>query len=211
MKGLDTGKDKVKKICEVLRKETLEPARIEAEAIAETARLQAEEIIAEARAKADQLIKEARQEIDRQRAIFQASLVQACRQTMETLRDKILEKLFNPQLTHVLAKPLQDPDVIVQLVQAVIKAIETQGIDSDLSVYVSTCVPAEEVNRRLGKEIVNRLREKSVLLSQIGGGIEVKLVQENITLDLSDVAIRELVAGYVRKDFRDLIFSTAHG
>ena len=45
MKGIDAGKDKVKKICDVLRKETLEPARKEAEEIIQQAEAKAAEIL----------------------------------------------------------------------------------------------------------------------------------------------------------------------
>ena len=44
--GMDTGKDKVKKICDVLRKETLEPAKLEADEMIESAKERAREIIA---------------------------------------------------------------------------------------------------------------------------------------------------------------------
>ena len=37
MKGLETGKDKIQKICDALRKETLEPAKQEAREIVEKA------------------------------------------------------------------------------------------------------------------------------------------------------------------------------
>jgi V/A-type H+-transporting ATPase subunit E len=47
-----------------------------------------------------------------------------------------------------------------------------------------------------------------VLVSSIGGGIEVKLLDQNMTIDLSDTAFKELVAGYIRKDFRDLVFKS---
>ena len=44
MKGFETGKDKVKKICDVLKKETLEPAKEEAERIIAAAKLRGKRI-----------------------------------------------------------------------------------------------------------------------------------------------------------------------
>ncbi len=46
MKGTETGKDKVKKICDILRRETLDPAISEAEQIVHLAKERAEEIVA---------------------------------------------------------------------------------------------------------------------------------------------------------------------
>jgi len=59
MEAVETGKDKVKKICEVLRKETLEPALQEAEGIVGEANGKAEAILEQAKAKAQMMIQEA--------------------------------------------------------------------------------------------------------------------------------------------------------
>ncbi len=205
MKNLETGKDKVKKICDVLRKETLEPAKLEADEILVQARREAEEIVADAAARAEEMIAHARVDIERQKTVFQASLSQACRQAIDLLKEKIENKLFHPQLLKLLSAPLQDPAVIAKLITAVVGGIEKQGLDTDLTVHIASTVPPRAVNELLAKEIIGHLKEKGVLLSSIGGGIEVKLLKENITIELSDVALKELVAEYIRKDFRDLI------
>lgn len=211
MKGLESGKDKVKKICDLLKQETLEPAQHEAQEIIHTAHRRAEELIAEAHRKIEEMHEVAHQEIQQQKMVFEASLAQACRQTLESLKQKIEHKLFDPELSHLLTKPLQEPKVVARLIEAVIQAIEKEGIDSDLSVAVSSAVPAQEVNALLAKKILERLKEKSVLISSLGGGIEVKLIQQNMTVDISDTAFKELVAGYIRKDFRELIFGKSKG
>jgi V/A-type H+/Na+-transporting ATPase subunit E len=207
MKGLETGKDKVKKICDLLKRETLEPAQIEAQDILEAAKLRSEEIIAEAHRKAEEMHQAAHQEIQQQRTVFQASLAQACRQTLDSLKEKIEQKLFNPELVSLLSKPLQDPKVIARLIEVIVTAIEKEGTHSNLSASISSAVSAREVNTILAAKILEKLKEKSVLLTSIGGGVEVKIVDQNMTIDLSDTAFKELVANYIRKDFRDLIFN----
>jgi V/A-type H+/Na+-transporting ATPase subunit E len=206
MKGLESGKDKVKKICDLLKKETLEPAQHEAQEIIHAARRRAEQMIAEAHQKIDEMQEIAHQEIQQQKAVFEASLAQACRQTLESLREKIENKLFNPELSHFLTKPLQEAKVVAKLIEAVVGAIEKEGLETDLSAAISTAVPAEEVNAILAKKIVERLKEKSVLLSAMDGGAQVKLINQHMTLDLSVAAFKELVAGYIRKDFREMVF-----
>lgn len=209
MKGTESGKDKVKKICDILRRETLEPAKNEAEEIIHTAKKQAEEIIASAQREAERLNAEAKKEIERQKNVFQSSLKQACKQALESLKQKIEEKLFNQELAKLITKHTQDPKVLSRLITAVVKAIEEKGIEANLSIYVPAAVPARAVNSLLTHEILEKLREKSVLVGPITGGIEVKLHKENITVDISDSALKELVAGYIRKDFREMIFSIA--
>lgn len=205
MKNLETGKDKVKTICDILRKETLEPAKVEADELLAKARREAEEILAEAAAESERMLEHAKAEIERQKAVFQASLSQACRQSIDLLKERIENKLFQPELARLLTAPLQDPSVIAKLITAVVTGIEKEGLNTDLSARIASTVPARAVNELLTKEVLQRLREKGVLLSSIGGGIEVKLVQDNITIELSDAALKELVAEYIRKDFRDLV------
>lgn len=207
MKGLDTGKDKVKKICDVLRRETLEPARREAEEVVEQAKAEAEKILAAAHAEADRLHHVARAEIEKQKAIFQSSLAQSSRQTLELLKQEVEERLFSRELSRLLSKETQNPKIIADLINAVIKAIEKEGIDTDLSIYIPAAVEARAVNSLLAQEIVSKLREKSVLLSDIGGGISVKMHNENMTIDITEATLRDVVSQFLRKDFRELLFS----
>jgi V/A-type H+-transporting ATPase subunit E len=208
MKGLDTGKDKVKKICDVLKKETLEPAKKEAEEVILQAKAEAEKIIKHAEKESERMHHEARVEIEKNRAIFQASLSQASRQAIELLKQEIEEKLFNKELKAVLMKGIEAPKVIADLINALIKALEKEGLDADLSVYISSAIPAHAVNSLLTENILSKLREKSVLLNESAGGVEVKLHQENMTIDLSLDTLKEIVAQYIRKDFRALFFGS---
>jgi V/A-type H+-transporting ATPase subunit E len=206
MKGTESGKDKVKKICDILRRETLEPAEIEAEQIIRSAKEQADQMIAAAHTEIEGLHLEAHQEIERQRNVFQSSLTQACKQAMEALKQSIEEKLFNQELSRLITKYTQDPKVLAQLVTAIIKGIEKEGAEAVLSVYIPAAVPARSVNMLLVHEVLEKLKEKSVLVGPLTGGIEIKLHKENMTIDISDIALKELVANYIRKDFRELIF-----
>jgi V/A-type H+/Na+-transporting ATPase subunit E len=208
MKGTESGKDKVRKICDILRRETLEPAESEAEQIIRSAKEQAEQIVAAAHKEVEQIHLEARQEIERQRNVFQSSLSQACKQALEALKQSIEEKLFNQELGRLMTKHMQDPKVLAQLITAIVKGIEKEGIEAALSIYIPAAIPARAVNMLLTHEILEKLKEKSVLVGPLTGGIEVKLIRENITIDISDAALKELVANYIRKDFRELIFGS---
>jgi V/A-type H+-transporting ATPase subunit E len=206
MKGIETGKDKVKKICDILRRETLDPAISEAEEIIRSAKKEAQQMIASGRNEVEKMKEEACQDIERQRNVFQSSLLQACKQAIESLKQSIEEKLLNQELGHILTQYTHDPKVLAQLIAAVVKGIEKEGIEASLSVYVPAAVPARSVNLLLAHEILERLKEKSVLVGPLTGGIEVKLHKESITVDISDSALKELIANYIRKDFREMIF-----
>ncbi len=206
MKGIETGKDKVKKICDVLKKETLEPAEKEAAAILERAHEKAQKMLSDAKKEVEKIHLETRTYEADQRTIFQASLNQACKQTVAYFKQAIEDKFFNPLLGELLHKELQSPAVLAKIIAAVVSALEKEGIDADLSVFVSAAVPPRAVNELLGEKILAKLKEKSVLLSSIAAGVEVKLDKQNVTLDITDTALKEVMGRYIRKDFREILF-----
>ena len=50
------------------------------------------------------------------------------------------------------------------------------------------------------------LKSSSIEVSDIKGGVKVSLKGKHMSLDISDSALRELVASFVRKDFRKIFF-----
>ncbi len=106
----------------------------------------------------------------------------------------------------MITQHASDPKILAQLIEGVIKGIEKDGVDGPLSVNIPASVPVASVNKLLAHGILERLKEKSVLIGSMTGGIEVKLHKDNITIDVSDGALKELIANYIRKDFREMIF-----
>jgi len=208
MDTIETGKDKGKKICEVLRKETIEPAIAEAKSILETAQSNADQILEEARAKAEKMIAEAEKDIDKKYAVFKTALNQGARQSVEWLRQEIEERLLHQNLGEMIAKASSNPNVLSDMIKAVIRAVEEEGLESDLSTVIPSAVDPQEVNVLLGKDLIEKLKEKSVLLGAKKGGVELKLHKQHITVDLSDTALLELMTQYVRKEFHQYFFTS---
>ena len=207
MKGLETGKDKIQKICDALRKETLEPAKQEAREIVENAHLQAAEIIDSSQKKAQTLLKKAEQEIEEKRKVFQSSLNLACRKGIEQLKQKIEEELFNKELAQLVSKEMSNPKVIADLLSAFMRTMEEKGIEEDFVAVIPKEISPRSINELIAARILERLKTKSVTVGNFGGGIQVQLKGRQITIDISDAVVRELIAQYIRRDFRDLVFN----
>ena len=207
MKTLDKGADKIEKISELLRKQTLEPAQAEAEKLRREAREDAAFTVAEAKAQAEELVKNARLEIERERAVFHSSLKQASKQTLETLRQAIEYKLFDEELDLVVVAGSADPKGIARLIEAIVRAVEEEGISSDLAACIPKAISKEEVAGLLAKQILVKL-PGGIKLGGFAGGAQVELVDKQIRLDVSDEALIELLKRYVRKSFRELLFGT---
>ena len=208
MKTLDKGQDKLKKICDELRKETLEPAQKEAQTIIEQAKEQAKQLIDQAEEQVKKMKFAAKQEIEQEKNVFQSSLAQATKQGLEALCQSVENRLFNEQLQTTVQKGMVDPHLMAKLVEALIKAIEKEGFSTDFSAVIAKHISEKEVNSLITKETLNQLKEKSVVLGGFEGGVQIKLNDKSLTIDMSDVAIKELLARYVRKDFRKLVFAS---
>ncbi len=205
---MQAGKEKIKKICDSLRKEAIEPAKIEAQEIVEKAHSNAKKIVEEAQEKASQLFQEGKNELENEKKAFSSSMKLACKQSIDVLKQSIEERLFNENLKDIIKEATSSKKVVEKLITAIVESIEEEGIDSDISAYIPKKLSTKEINEMLVEKIIKRLKEKSVVLGNFEGGAQIQLHDDKITLDISDEAIKELVASYVHKDFRDIIFQS---
>ena len=199
--------DKVKRICDALKAETLDPAKREAESLINESKRKGKEIVDAARTEGEKLIAQAEEEISRKRATAESALKLAARQTVEALKQRIESEFFNRELVGLVETQLQKSDIIAKLIETVVTAIEKEGTDADLEAIIPKLISADEVNKALGKAVIERLKSQGVILGDIKGGVEVKLVDKHITLDITDEALCNMLADYIRDDFRELIFS----
>lgn len=203
----ETGKEKIQKICDILKKETLEPAKQEAREIVENAHLQAADIVKEAKKKAESLLAETQKELEEKQKVFQASLQLACRQGIDLLKQKIEQELFDKQLTSVVADAMKNPKLISELLSSLVRSIEEKGIEDDLVAWIPKDVTPRMINAQLAATVLERFKNQSVAVGDFDGGVKVQFLGNQITLDISDAAVRELIALYIRRDFRDLVFN----
>ncbi len=209
MKTLEKGKEKIQKICDVLREETLAPAQKEAQEIIRDAHNQSKRIIEQAKDSARNLHETARQEIEQEKTAFQSSLIQGSKQALEALRQGVEHLFFHDHLAALIEKGAADPQLMGSLVNAIVKAIEKEGLSADLSAVVSKNVDPKKVNEALLTDVVKQLKEGGVQLGGFAAGVQVKLNDKRMTIDISEQALRELLSNYIiRKDFRKLVFDT---
>src|SRR3989337_1421388 len=102
MPSLDKGDDKIKKICEIIRKDTLDPAKEHAKEIIENAKIEADQIIKKANNEKEKILNEAKKDIEKEKKIFDSSLNISLRQAFEDLKSKIENELFSKTLSEEL-------------------------------------------------------------------------------------------------------------
>lgn len=206
MKTLETGFDKVQKICDVLRQETLEPAKQEAQKIIADAHADAQQILKDAHQQAEKVMAEARRALEQERNVFQSSLTQAGKQSLEALRQAIEHQLFDSELHNLVTQQTANPQIVAKLIESIINAIQKEGLTADIAAIIPASVSAKEVNALLAGNILDKLKENSVSVGDISGGVKVRLENKKMTLDISDAEIESLLKRHLRKDFRTRVF-----
>lgn len=210
MKTLDKGQDKIKQICDVLKHETLEPAKLEGEAIIKAAKEQAEQIISEARLQAKKILEEGRHAIEQERNVFHSSLAQSSKQSIEAMKQAIEQKLFNRNLEELITQETSATPVVAKLIEAIITGIDKEGVSQDFAVLIPKCCSPDEIARSLSQDVLNKLSKHPITVGDFNGGAQVKLMDKKLTLVITDREICEFLKHYVRKDFRKFIFSGSH-
>jgi V/A-type H+-transporting ATPase subunit E len=206
VKALETGKDKIQKICDALRKETLEPAKQEAQEIVENGKLQAQNIVEHARKKAEAILAEAEAKCDEKKKLVDSSLQFAAKQVVEELKQKIETGLFSPAVADLVAKETANPHLIAEIIASFLKMIERQGLQEDWVIAIPKNITPQSIAALVAGKVAKRLEEKNFILGDFDGGAQIHFKKHHITIDLSNKAVQELVAGYIRRDLRDLIF-----
>lgn len=208
MKTIEKGQEKIQKICTLLREETLEPAQKEAQNVIKAAHHQADLIVADAQKAAAKLLAEAKDSIEKERSVFQSSLQQAAQQSVEALREAIENKFFKENLYSLVEKTTSEPRVIADLINAIVKSVEKEGLTADLTALIPTSVTPRQVNELLLQDVLKLLKNQSVVVGNFTGGAEIKLNDKNVKIVISAEAVRNLLANHlVRRDFRAIVFN----
>ena len=208
MSDLEKAQERINVICEKIRVETLTPAKLEAQQIIVEARNEAERIKLLARQEAEKILEDAKRGLEIEKQIFTSSLEQAAKQAIELLKQKIESSLFNPALEKWVIDQLGGAKEDAKLIEALVKAINADGLKTDLTIKIPQAFTPDEITSNLSRHILDMLKGSAIEVSDIKGGAKVSLKGKHMSLDLSDTALRELIASFVRKDFRKVFFAT---
>lgn len=206
MKAIDSGNDKVKKICDVLKKETLEPAKNEAKALILDAQDKANEMLASAKKDAQREIDKAREQIAQEKRVFESSLALSAKQALGALRQEISERLLGAAISKLV--DFQSVETSAKLLDALLRAIEKDGLDANLELALPKGVDKEALVNSLGSSAATLLKNSEVVVGAFAGGVRVKMKEAQLTIDLTDQTVKELLTSYVREDFRSLVLNS---
>lgn len=208
MEILDSGKDKVKKICDTLKKQTLDPARQEAKGIVDQAIKDAEKIVKRAKEEAKDIYEENKKKILQEKRAFHSSLNLASLQTIEVLRQEIEENLFNKHIAALFTQATLKEDVVAEFINTIIAALQKEGIDAPLEAWIPRSLSKAQVAEKLSQQVMEKLKDTDLVLSDVTGGAKIKVIDRHLVLEMTDQSLKALFIKFIRDDFRELLFET---
>lgn len=206
MEILDSGKDKVKKICDTLKKQTLDPAKQEAKHIVDHALKEADKIVKQAKEEAKQLLEEQKMKLLQEKKAFYSSLNLAGKQSIEALKQEVEEHLFHKNIAAMFQKSTHHEDVVAAFISTILLCLEKEGLDTNLEISIPKHLSKQKVLDKLAQEIVERLKGHQIQLGDFQGGAKVKLKDQHIVFEMTDESLRALFSRFIREEFRALLF-----
>ena len=202
---LETADNKVKEICAILRKETLEPAEIEAKRILEAAEKEADEMIRKAREEVALIQAENKLALEKELKVHEGSIQLSIRQGISSLRQAI-EKVFVQDLDRQIERAMGKEDAVAEAIRVLFGLIEKGGQGVNLNVLRPKHVNIEAVSSKLTHDFAEKVKMNAIQIDDIKGGAEIKLKDKKVTIELTDAAVKELLASYVIPELRAKIF-----
>ena len=198
-----------------VRDEGVGQAREESDRILEEARKQASAIVSQANAEAEASRQAARAQIEADRKSATEALQMAARDTVLDLTSRVA-RAFESHVQRLVSSATRD-EALVRTIVLVLAGKAKQEItqDKDLEIMVSDAFErgaADEKLRERSKGLILALSQEMlregvelVASSDVTGGARVKLVGENLEIDLSDRAITELLVRYMQPRFISIL------
>lgn len=207
MKELPKTEDKVAYICQTLRRETLEPARQEVEQMIAEAEKERERRLEQTDRECQERLEKVQKQIAQEQALFRLSLEQAGKQGMALIKQQIEESLFRPAIADVIDKSAAKPETVAAFMNGIIQAIDKEGLSADIEAVLPKTVSVNSIMPLLAAQVAERLKkEGSIRVGSFGGGMQVRLRDKNMVLDLSDRALQELLSRFLREGFQTYLF-----
>jgi V/A-type H+-transporting ATPase subunit E len=201
------GDERLAAICQVIRNETLELAQQEADTIKASAERDATRIRAEAKQQADRMLQELRTKLREEREAFDASLEQASKQVIGIIKERIEKALFNPELDHYLTEEFSSERKTAKLLDLLIEELHKEGLEADVSVWLGKNLSKKEVVDHLGKTALTHLPKEGLYVGNQPYGFVLQVKAKHLSIEITPESLRELMAGFIRSDFRKFFFS----
>ena len=211
----------VQELISRLRDEGVKAGREKSDQILHEAQEQASRIVAQAKAEAEEILSKARKEIETNKAAALESLRVAIRDT-ELKMEAEVKADFAAHVRRLVSVEMSDKEFLRQMILAIAGMAVGDKAGEDKSVEVllpEDLFETDEQGTRLTETSREHMRRLVLGISgdmlregiefkpseDISGGMRVRLVGENLEIDLSDRAISDLLLQNLLPRYRDIV------
>jgi vacuolar-type H+-ATPase subunit E/Vma4 len=197
-----TSSNKVKEISEILYKETILPAKEEAERIIDAARSHAAEIIHEARSSAKNIREKTASEMEDERKVYDSSIMLAVKQSVATLKGEVMT-IFSKDLKSGFEKALKDEEVLKDFLKVIVDGINKEGIRSDLKLFVAKEVDFDALSKSVISSVQGKLEKGGEILPS---GIALLIEDKKFTLKTTPETCMKIVSDHLSEVLKEKMF-----
>jgi len=211
----------VEALIQRLRQQGVEAGNTARDQIISKAEQEAARIIKEAREQADGLVENARQETDRLQKAGEDALRIAGRDSVLRMRETVTT-YFEERVKRLASTELEDPEFLRKLIIEVAKRVRDEAAveeAEDIEVYLPREVVGIKELRDSPEELEGRLSEYAKAIASAAWrdgivvrtmeegrrGIKVKLLDDDLEIDLTDEAIADLLLEHLQPRFRAVL------
>ena len=199
-----------------IRDDGVQAGKSEADRILQEARAEAARVLAEAKSEADALRTRTREELEAHRASSLEALRLAARDTVLDLQAGIARDLER-HIQRLVSSATRDEELIKNLVLVLAGRVASDIIGDKRAVIQlsetlfeakEASAELEERERDLIRALTNEMLREGIELApakDVHGGARVRLVGENLEIDLTDQTISHLLYDRMLPRFRDIV------
>lgn len=194
----------IQELIDQIKKDGVEAAETEAEAILKAAREKAEKIISDAQTEADHILLSAKNENDRMVRSGEEALRQAGRNLLISFRESVTRELERITADHVAA--VYASDAFAQLILHIVENLANKPDADDITVILNT-----EDLERLEENLLAALKERMLngitlkANDNFDGGFRVAADHGNAYYDYSAEAVVEMLSNYLSPKITKLL------
>ncbi len=210
----------VEALIDRLRNEGVVSGRTQAEQIVKEAQEQADSIVKQARKQADQIVSQAREEVENLERAGKESLEVAFRDTNLALKTQLTQR-FTGEVRRLIGAETQKPELLQKLILEVAGSVKEEISEAgQVEVLLPRKVAGLEELSREPQELeqgvlthFNRLISQDLVREGVifgvakdnRSGLRLRLVDQEVVLDLSDSAIADAILEHLQPRFRALL------
>lgn len=204
----NTGTEKVRRICDLLRKDTLEPAQKEAEILLQAAKEEAQSILLAAQEKIKKQKAEHQENLRQAEAGMHSSIRNAFRLLRDELREGLSDALFSQVLKEKIQQEMQSPKMLAKIVDTLLSSMEKEGLSGDVTVALSSAIDPKKVVEFLLQSSKEKLGSQGLIIKDtIEGGVEVHLKEQEITVSFSNEVLMQELQKFLRPELWQMLVS----